>query len=109
MDEMAKYFTVSENGQVEINWTELEVLEQEHIVEIEMYLNGFYRMGHTVTFIDDGPYSIDIYLSDERYYNDSITFGTYVILSYNKFDGVCKTTHFGRSDLAVFGYVKEGK
>ena len=105
---MAKYFTVAENGQVEINWIELEILEDEHIQMIEWYLKGFYTLGHTVKSIDDGRYAIDIYLSDERYFDGSLILGTYVILSYNKSDGVITVNQFGRTDLEVFGYVKGG-
>ena len=105
---MAKYFTVAENGQVEINWMELEVLEEEHVKMIDQYLNGFYTMGHTMTSIEDSLYSVDFYLSNESYFQGSLMLGTYVILSYNKFDGACSITNLSHNDLKHLGYLKGG-
>ena len=105
---MTKYLTVSENGQIEINWDELELLPEE-VSSVEMYLNGFYKMGHTVTAVESDFASVTFFLKDEKYFDGSIVYGAYVILTYNKLDKRFNVSNFGRSDLELFGYAKEGK
>ena len=108
---MANFITVSENGQMEINWSALE-LSEEQVNVVAPAINGMIEIGHELTGIGmtHDKTSFDFYLKDERYsdVDGSLLYGAYVIVRYSTVRDKVEFDFFGRHELEKFGYFKGG-
>lgn len=106
---MANFTTVSDNGQVEIDWNALELTE-EQILFVKAGVQRLIDNGKKLVSYERDEDTIEFHLKDERYFKGELIYGSYTRVTYfaDGSDEIYFDT-FGRSDFEKFGYVKEGK
>ena len=105
---MANFTKVTDNGQIEIAWELLEVSE-ETVSIAKSVINGMATVKNKLVAVDKYDEYLELYFSDERFYDGELIYGAYSTVTINVQSGRTMFNSFGKSGIEKFGFVKEVK